>query len=64
MAWGLQDAGPTALTSFDVPAGSVGPIVLNWPSSAGGLARFAISLEPGRVMPPKPTDVVASGAST
>ena len=63
VAWGLRDAGPTALTSFDVPAESVGPIVLDWPSSAGDLTRFAISLEPGRVAPSNPTNVIASGAS-
>ena len=63
VAWGLLPSGPTALTSFDVPAGNVGPIVLKWPSSAGDLTRFAISLEPGRAAPPKPTNVIASGAS-
>ena len=62
VAWGLLPSGPTALTSFDVPAGSVGPIVVNWPAAAGGLDRFAISLEPGRIMPSTPTDVIASGS--
>lgn len=64
VAWGLHDAaGPSALASFDVPADSVRPIVVDVPASARGLARFAISLEPGRVMPQKPTDVIASGSA-
>ncbi|MFI9387932.1 anti-sigma factor domain-containing protein [Kutzneria sp. NPDC052558] len=63
VAWGLEDSGPAALTAFDVPAGSLAPIVVSWPASARALTRFAISLEPGRSMPAKPTDVVASGAS-
>ena len=62
VAWGLLPSGPTALASFDVPTGSAGPIVLKWPAAAGDLTRFAISLEPGRVAPPKPTNVIASGS--
>lgn len=62
VAWGLQESGPVALASFDVPVGGVGPIVVNLPSLARDLNRFAISLEPGRIMPAKPTTVIASGA--
>ncbi|QUQ62838.1 anti-sigma factor domain-containing protein [Kutzneria sp. CA-103260] len=62
VAWGLGSSGPTALAAFDVPVGSAGPIVVDWPASADGLTRFAISLEPGRVAPAKPTNVIASGA--
>jgi hypothetical protein len=62
VAWGLRDAGPTPLAAFDVTADS-GPITLDWPASAGDLSRFAISLEPGRGLPTKPTDVIASGSA-
>ncbi|MFC0546195.1 anti-sigma factor [Kutzneria chonburiensis] len=62
VAWGLVDSGPEALAAFDVPAGGIGPMVINWPSTAGALTRFAISLEPGRTMPAKPSNVIASGA--
>jgi len=63
VAWGLVDgAGPQGLVAFDVPAGSVGPVLVNWPATARGLTRFAISLEPGRVVPAKPSNVIASGS--
>jgi hypothetical protein len=62
VAWGLLPSGPRALTRFDVTAGDIGPQVVDWPASADGLTQFAISLEPGRNLPAKPTDVVASGA--
>ena len=58
MAWSLQDAGPTALTSFDEPADSVAPIGVSWPPSAREL-----TLEPGRVALAKPTNVIACGAA-
>jgi hypothetical protein len=62
VAWGLAASGPQALTSFDVTAGSVGPMLLDWPTSANGLTRFAISLEPGRTPPATPSNVIASGS--
>ncbi|MFC0436939.1 anti-sigma factor domain-containing protein [Kutzneria buriramensis] len=63
VAWGLVDgSGPKGLAAFDVPAGSVGPVLVNWPASARGLTRFAISLEPGRSVPVTPSDVIASGS--
>jgi hypothetical protein len=63
VAWGLhEDTGPSALASFDVPADSVRPVVVNVPASIQDLTRFAISLEPGRVLPQKPTAVIASGS--
>jgi hypothetical protein len=62
VAWGLDPAGPHALTSFDIAADSIRPVLVNLPASAKDLTRFAISLEPGRVTPSKPTDVIASGS--
>jgi hypothetical protein len=64
VAWGLLPSGPTALASFDVPADSDGPVLVNWPATAAGLTRFAISVEPGRIMPTTPTNVIASGSDT
>jgi hypothetical protein len=64
VTWGLLPSGPIALASFDVPADSAGPVVVNWPATAAGLTRFAISVEPGRTMPMTPTNVIASGSDT
>jgi hypothetical protein len=62
VAWGLRPSGPTALASFDVTAGSLGPMMVSWPASERDLTRFAISLEPGRTLPVKPSNVIASGS--
>jgi hypothetical protein len=62
VAWGLRPSGPTPLATFDVTAGSVGPLLVNWPSSAHDLTRFALSREPGHTMPSTPTNVIASGS--
>ena len=61
--WGLGQgkAKPVALGVFDV--GGSGPSVRSVPSAAQAApwAGYAVSLEPGRVAPASPTDVVASG---
>ncbi|MFR9803005.1 anti-sigma factor domain-containing protein [Pseudonocardia sp. RS010] len=60
--WGLRAEGtPTPLGTFDVRGDAAG--VQSVGSSAGGTGyeQFAISIEPGRVAPATPTQVVASG---
>ena len=60
--WGMHDgAAPAPLGTFDV-AGDAAPAVSVGSTAGGaGFAQYAISLEPGRVAPASPTDVVASG---
>lgn len=56
--WGIDVDGPHPLGAFDVAAGSAThPIA----APSGAYRAYAISLEPGRVMPATPTTVVASG---
>jgi Anti-sigma-K factor rskA/Putative zinc-finger len=59
--WGIADATPRPLGTFDV-AGQA-PSVRSVPSSPEAVpyAGFAVSLEPGRTAPASPTRVVASG---
>jgi hypothetical protein len=62
VVWGLSTGTPVALSSFDV-SGTTAQL-LSWNSAAAKHQKFAISLEPGRSLPAKPTDVVASGQVT
>ena len=62
VVWGLSTGTPIALSSFDV-SGSAAQL-LAWNSAAAQHQKFAISLEPGRALPAKPTDVIASGEVT
>ena len=62
VVWGLSTGTPIALSSFDVSGAAAQ--LLSWNSAAAQHQKFAISLEPGRSMPAKPTDVVASGEVT
>jgi hypothetical protein len=59
--WGLGVGDPRPLGAFDVPTPGAG--VHEVGTGAGGPAflQYAVSLEPGRVMPAAPTVVVASG---
>ena len=60
--WGLKSGIPVPLAPFSVTdAGSVVEL-LDVPADIAELAQFAISREPGRTMPAKPTDVLATGA--
>ncbi|MGH3546249.1 MAG: hypothetical protein ACRDPW_10040 [Mycobacteriales bacterium] len=66
--WSLphgEGAPPRAVTPFDVDRygaalGGAGSL----DESLAGISAFAVSIERGRAMPPSPTKVVASGAST
>lgn len=62
VVWGLSTGTPIPLSSFDVSSGSAQ--LVSWNSAAAQHQKFAISLEPGRALPAKPTDVVASGEVT
>jgi anti-sigma-K factor RskA len=59
--WGIADATPRPLGTFDVSGQA--PSVRSVPSSPEAVpyAGFAVSLEPGRTAPASPTRVVASG---
>jgi anti-sigma-K factor RskA len=59
--WGIADATPRPLGTFDVTEQA--PSVRSVPSSPEAVpyAGFAVSLEPGRTAPASPTRVVASG---
>jgi anti-sigma-K factor RskA len=61
--WGLKDASSAAqpLGVFDVDARDAGPQTVGSPARQP-FAVYAISLEPGRIPPAAPSDVVASGA--
>ncbi|MFC0540674.1 anti-sigma factor [Kutzneria chonburiensis] len=62
VVWGLSTGTPIALSSFDVTGATTQ--LLAWNSAAAQHQKFAISLEPGRSLPAKPTDVIASGEVT
>ena len=62
--WGISEANkPVAIGGFDIRAGhaavSVGQV-----HALSSVKAFAVSKEPGRTVPSKPTVVVASGALT
>jgi anti-sigma-K factor RskA len=62
VVWGMQSGGPVPLGTFDVVHTQMDLRTVG--STRTGLddfAAYAVSLEPGRRAPPKPTDVVASG---
>ncbi|MFC4948108.1 anti-sigma factor [Pseudonocardia sp. GCM10023141] len=57
--WGIRAGeSPQPLGAFDVSGSTEG---LRTVGSGGGFSTYAISLEPGRVAPAVPTDVVAKG---
>ncbi|MFS8095670.1 anti-sigma factor [Lentzea alba] len=61
VVWGASTKAPVPLAMFDVRPGSTDPLLLAWPSDAHNHKTFAVSLEPGRQLPPKPSEVLASG---
>ncbi|MFI9389159.1 anti-sigma factor domain-containing protein [Kutzneria sp. NPDC052558] len=62
VVWGLSTGTPVALSSFDVS--TVAAELISWNNAAAQHRKFAISLEPGRTLPTKPTDVIADGEVT
>jgi Anti-sigma-K factor rskA len=59
--WGLgeADAAPRPVAAFDVVESNAAP---RWSGTASGAySGYAVSLEPGRTMPPTPTSIVAAG---
>ncbi|MEV6603116.1 anti-sigma factor [Kutzneria sp. NPDC051319] len=62
VVWGMSTGTPIALSSFDVNGAAAQ--LLAWNTAAAQHQKFAISLEPGRALPAKPTDVIASGEVT
>ncbi|SER91448.1 Anti-sigma-K factor rskA [Lentzea xinjiangensis] len=61
VVWGASTEPPVPLAMFDVRAGSTDPRLLAWSSQAHKHTTFAVSLEPGRQAPPKPSEVLAGG---
>jgi anti-sigma-K factor RskA len=61
VVWGASTQAPVPLAVFDVRAGSTDPQLLAWSSDAHKHTTFAVSLEPGRQAPPKPSEVLAGG---
>ncbi len=61
VVWGASTQPPVPLAVFDVRAGSTDPQLLTWSSEAHKHTTFAVSLEPGRQAPPKPSEVLAGG---
>ncbi|MDX8053475.1 anti-sigma factor [Lentzea sp. BCCO 10_0798] len=61
VVWGASTKAPVPLAMFDVRAGSTDPQLLAWSSDAHKHTTFAVSLEPGRQAPPKPSEVLAGG---
>jgi hypothetical protein len=62
VVWGTGAGAPAPLGTFDVT--SPQPTLRTVGSGASGLdayTGFAVSLEPGRSVPPEPSDIVASG---
>lgn len=61
VVWGASTKAPVPLAVFDVRTGSTDPQLLNWSADAHKHTTFAVSLEPGRQAPPKPSEVLAGG---
>ncbi|GAA4682478.1 hypothetical protein GCM10023215_15620 [Pseudonocardia yuanmonensis] len=60
--WGLPaDGTPAPLGTFDVREDTAGMQSVGSAAGGAGYAQFAISIEPGRVAPDTPSQVVASG---
>ncbi|RKT68516.1 anti-sigma-K factor rskA [Saccharothrix variisporea] len=59
VVWGASTPEPVALATFDVKSGGLER--LTWSQEAHKHQLFAISLEPGRTAPAKPTNKLASG---
>ena len=63
--WGVADDVPVPLGTFDVNRSRLDVhAVVSPPTGAGSFSQYAVSLEPGRQPPPKPSEVVAIGQVT
>ncbi|MDX6257383.1 MAG: hypothetical protein QOJ11_3717 [Frankiales bacterium] len=58
------DGSPVPVGSFDVAPGRTASAIGKLPQSLSKVKAFAVSKEPGRTLPTKPTVVVASGPLT
>jgi hypothetical protein len=65
VVWGMRQGSPVALGTFDVvePRLDVRAVGSDHPG-LDGFSGYAISLEPGRKAPAKPTQIVANGQVT
>jgi hypothetical protein len=62
VVWGLEGNDATALGTFDVTGSQIElETVGSGETGLDGYAQYGISIEPGRVAPPAPTEVVATG---
>lgn len=59
VVWGTSTSPPVPLATFDLQAGA--PNLLTWSADAHKHNKFAVSIEPGRVAPAKPSTIVADG---
>ena len=60
--WGVGEDAPVALGTFDVDRSRLDvQAVVSPGTGAGSFSQYAVSLEPGRQPPPKPSEVVATG---
>lgn len=61
--WGVDSSGvPQPLGTFDVTTGTTEMRVVGAGAQLDAFGQYAVSLEPGRVAPPSPSSVAASGA--
>ncbi len=62
VAWGINaGADPVPLDAFDITAADQGVRTVGSAAEADDFSGYAISIEPGRVAPVSPSEVVASG---
>jgi hypothetical protein len=61
VVWGMGDTGPRPLGTMDITDAGPDVHVMGAGTDLRPFAGFAISLEPGRVAPAWPGEVVASG---
>lgn len=59
--WGLRPGDAVALDTFDVPADEPAMRIVGSGPGTVPFVGYAVSLEPGRTMPPAPSEVLASG---
>ncbi|WP_051766946.1 anti-sigma factor [Saccharothrix syringae] len=61
VVWGASTPEPVPLAAFDVTGNGVVVPLEGWTADAHKHTLFALSVEPGRTMPAKPSDVLAAG---
>jgi hypothetical protein len=62
VVWGLGTGAPVPLGAFDVMASGPGIHDLGPATGPSPFSSYAVSIEPGRTVPPVPSTVMASGA--